>query len=490
MTFLVRIAILASTGFALLADCGTAAAQRCRNSACRTFSYPSTITNDVNGPLDLRAFAFYPRDLEAGDDVPVAVVMHGFSPVNTFGSFRSNAEKLANEGFVAVLVAMRGRDGSDGVRDSGGLEIHDIYDAVEFMKTDPFFSERIDPTNVHITGYSGGGGNVMSALTRFPDYFRLGSSYFGISDYGFDPVDGWYVNGANVGGFRTPILDADVGDPTTGDPAVLDRYLARASNLASKNNPYSEVHLFVNDDEVISPPWNSSSYRDNAVAAATSSGEFDNITLHVGKSDGSLWVDLNDNGVRDPEETQSFPHGDSDAAQIRGEAWYLDRLKAGAIPQPQLAPSDELFVAGWVRTKPFELWLGDGQNAAATLAYELTDSMMAFAMAIESNDVSQTGRLTVDLSGLAGDLVQVEVNDLVIDTVSVEGSYVLQGVAHNDRVRFVATIPEPTSAAIGSSAALLMTLGRRCRQPKRGCRCPGTLVESVRRCDHSPRRFR
>jgi hypothetical protein len=41
------------------------------------------------------------------------------------------------------------------------------------------------------------------------------------------------------------------------------------------------------------------------------------------------------------------------------------RLKQGLIPSPQLRDRDDLFVAGWVKTRLFNLWLGDGQNAAA-----------------------------------------------------------------------------------------------------------------------------
>lgn len=39
----------------------------------------------------------------------------------------------------------------------------------------------------------------MSCLTKFPDFFNLGSSFFGISDYGFDPVTSWFFLGAVSG---------------------------------------------------------------------------------------------------------------------------------------------------------------------------------------------------------------------------------------------------------------------------------------------------
>ncbi len=47
------------------------------------------------------------------------------------------------------------------------------------------------------------------------------------------------------------IVARDVDSSETNDPAVLDRYMARASNLASRDNPYSEIHLFVNHDKTV-----------------------------------------------------------------------------------------------------------------------------------------------------------------------------------------------------------------------------------------------
>ncbi|MGB6222944.1 alpha/beta hydrolase family protein, partial [Haloferula sp.] len=153
------------------------------------FWYPSTISTDANGPLDLLAELNYD---DAQANAPIVVVMHGYSNGNGVANVRGPAQRLRDSGFFAISVAMRGRDGSDGVRDSGGLEVHDIYDAVEAVKANPTFVGLIDPSNVHITGYSGGGGNTMSALSKFPDYFRVGASFFGMSDYGYNLTDGWY----------------------------------------------------------------------------------------------------------------------------------------------------------------------------------------------------------------------------------------------------------------------------------------------------------
>ena len=62
---------------------------------------------------------------------------------------------------------------------------------------------------------------------------------------------------------------ADIGNPTFNNATIQDRYQSRASNLASANNPYSEIHLFVNQNEPTCPPVNVTTYRDTAIAAAT-----------------------------------------------------------------------------------------------------------------------------------------------------------------------------------------------------------------------------
>ena len=398
------------------------------------FWYPSTITNDANGPLDLLAELNYD---DTRTNAPIAVVMHGYSNGNGVANVRGPAQRLRDNGFFAISVAMRGRDGSDGVRDSGGLEIHDIYDAVEAVKANPAFAGLIDPTNVHITGYSGGGGNVMSALTKFPDYFRVGASFFGMSDYGHDLTNGWYNNGA---GGRTSQLNTDIGNPNTGGSTVLDRYLARASNLASKNNPYGEIHLFVNHDETICPPWNDTSYRDNAVAAQSSAGEFDNITVHIGGL--GAYQDFNNNSINDANELQSWPHGVPDAnRQDAAELWYRDRLLAGSIPQPVLNNTDELRVAGYVKTSKFGLWLGNGQNAAADLSYSLSPALKSFSFDIASSNTAVTGTLTANTADMAGRQVSVELNDAVVGSFTGGGIYTYPGLGHGQILELIDSGP-------------------------------------------------
>lgn len=386
------------------------------------YQFYSTVSSTISGPLLLRAELNYD---DARPNAPIAVVMAGYSPTNgNLDGVRAQAQRLRDAGFFAISVAMRGRDGSAGVRDSGGLEIHDIYDAVESVKDD--YASYVDESNVHITGYSGGGGNVMSAIVRFPDYFRLGSSYFGMSDYGFDPVNGWYNNGA---GGRTATLDQDIGNPNLGDPDVIDRYHARASNLAASNSRFTEVHLFVNDNESICPLVNDTSFQQNGGSQ---------VVLHVGNSAAPTYEDFNGNGSEDPGERQLWPHGFPTASQqAAAEQWYRDRLLAGTIPVPELDASGTLYVPGFLQTRHFEVWPGDGQNSTGVVTYSLGTQSASFETDLIDNDPGAPISVVVlsDFLAPSGAMVEARVNDVVVDSFPAGVRRVFSGLASGDQLQ-------------------------------------------------------
>jgi hypothetical protein len=278
-----------------------------------------------------------------------------------------------------------------------------------------------------------------------------------MSDYGLDLDNGWYNNGANYGGTRTTQLDADIGNPNTGGPVVLDKYRARASNLASKNNPYSEIHLFVNRDEPICPAVNSISYWSNAVAAQSFLGEFTNITLHPGTN--GVYYDFNTNGLNEANELQYWAHGNpTGSQQTSAESWYLARLKNGLIPQPRLNDSDELYVAGYVKTRSFEFWLGDGQNAAGTLNYSLSPVKKQFSLGILSSVKTVTGKLKVDTSDMSGLPVEVRTNDILAETFTGGGVYTYNALGDGQTIALTAP-PKLSVAREGPSLILAWPIG-------------------------------
>ena len=421
------------TAAALIVTAGVAAAA----NITEIKTYQSTISTGTQGGLNLKMEANYNN---AVSNAPLMVMLHQYSgSTGLFDQVRPNAQAVRDQGFFVITVAMRGREGSDGVRDSGGLEIYDIYDAVEAAKAQ--YGNLINPDNINISGYSGGGGNTMSALTKFPDYFRTGSAFYGMSDYGYDLINGWYNNGATSG--RTPQLDADVGNPNSPTTALItSRYLARASNFASRNNPYSEIHFFVDSDEPICPPINDTSYRNKAIAAARVAGEFNNITLHTGQA--GTYHDFNGNGINESNEQQYWPHSTmSPDQQQAGISWYISRVLNGSIPAPVLNASDNLYVAGFVRTKKFSFFVGDGQNGAGSLIYSLTNNVKSFTFHLLS-PYAVTGKLTVDTADMSGQTVNVLRNGVLFATFTGGGTYQVTGIANNETVRLALPGTTPT----------------------------------------------
>lgn len=97
---------------------------------------------------------------------------------------------------VWVYVDMRGRAFSEGKQDCNGYELHDVIDAVEYVKTH-YAEYVVDTDTVYYYGGSGGGGNGYEILNKFPDYFAAATVMCGISDYAR-----WYQDDYAVGEFR------------------------------------------------------------------------------------------------------------------------------------------------------------------------------------------------------------------------------------------------------------------------------------------------
>ena len=109
-----------------------------------------TYSSSVDGTSPLYVDVAYD---DTKSNLPVLVVMHGYGGDRTDVS--RTIQRLAQEGLFAVAPDMRGHGDSAGKRDSGGVEIMDIYDAIECIRRS--FGNRIDPRNINIAGYSGGG---------------------------------------------------------------------------------------------------------------------------------------------------------------------------------------------------------------------------------------------------------------------------------------------------------------------------------------------
>jgi pimeloyl-ACP methyl ester carboxylesterase len=263
--------------------------------------------------------------------------MHGYSGDRT--AVALDLTELAPKGVFAIAPDMRGRGGSAGRWDSGGLDVHDIADAVlEAVRRWP---REIDASSLHVMGYSGGGGNAIACMVRLPDLFRTYTSFFGISDYG-----GWHRSRGR------PDCNVRMEEALGGGPDALpDVYLARNAIPAAANARCGKLHFFWDVQEAGCPPDMVQAFVD-----AHRSAGLRGARVHVSRpGDRVRWI----HGYR----RDSPGLRSADAVVLR------DVLRARGRSS-RLPKRGRLVVPGYVVTRWFQVWVEDGQRGQVTVEYD------------------------------------------------------------------------------------------------------------------------
>ena len=204
-------------------------------------------------PRTIPAFYYKPATPPKNGKYPVVISIHGGPESQALPSFSPNAQFLANELGIALLVPnVRGSSGygktyltldnadkrEDSVKDIGAL--------LDWIAKQP----ELDASRVGVQGGSYGGYMVLSSLMHYGDRIKAGVDIVGISHFGT------FLN--NTESYRRDLRRAEYGDER--DPAmkaVFDRIspLNNASKITSplfvaqgKNDPrvpYTEAEQIV-----------------------------------------------------------------------------------------------------------------------------------------------------------------------------------------------------------------------------------------------------
>jgi len=208
----------------------------------------------VNGkPRTIPAFYYKPTKPAKNGRYPVVINIHGGPESQALPNFSPNAQFLANELGVAVLVPnVRGSSGygktyltldngekrEDSVKDIGAL--------LDWIAKQP----ELDASRVGVQGGSYGGYMVLASLMHYPQRIKAGVDIVGISHFGT------FLN--NTESYRRDLRRAEYGDERNPQmKKVFDRIspLNNASKITSplfvaqgKNDPrvpYTEAEQIV-----------------------------------------------------------------------------------------------------------------------------------------------------------------------------------------------------------------------------------------------------
>jgi pimeloyl-ACP methyl ester carboxylesterase len=309
-------------------------------------------------------------------DQPIAVIMHGF--VQAASNFTdATLIRFKDYGWFAVAVGMRGRDSASGANDASAREMYDIYDAIQHIRST--YSEYVDADRVAIIGYSGGGGNVLGFISRFPDLPVLAVDFFGISDYGYDGTFSYHA--------QIPAQQANVETAVGGTPASLPNEYKAREHRWSASNFKGKLRI----------------YHDTADASVLVSHSQRTVTQLI--ADGFTNYVYNESTVGSPDRwTHGLPNtGESGDDNIPAEADFSG--EPASLPLPTLADTGTLKINGGVQTSLFRIWLGNGtaaqdtRNRRGTVAYDYTNNSYTVTPLLDSPATDMTVEIEI-LSGV------------------------------------------------------------------------------------------
>ncbi|HUX56270.1 MAG TPA: prolyl oligopeptidase family serine peptidase [Bacteroidales bacterium] len=293
------------------------------------FTYSSTIDAIDN------LYAKWCYDTGFTKGLPIRVLMHGWSQQASDIS-QAGMETVAQLSRCFVLVVgMRGRDSADGSMDISAREIYDIYDAIQYVIT--HFSSLVNPENIIISGYSGGGGNTLAFCCKFPDLPVLAVDYCGISDYAYG------VNSWKEDGFPVSLVQ--------GSDSAYARYAPYA--IANYECLSYLLYIYHGADDVTVLPHHSTMIND------AFTGETYSLKAGVGHISGFAY-----------------------------ESDYKNR--AINIRKNSIGNTGSFKIIGYIKTSLFEIWLGNGMQEVADLSYNVTTDQYTITPQTGSMEVTIT----------------------------------------------------------------------------------------------------
>ncbi|HWN85539.1 MAG TPA: prolyl oligopeptidase family serine peptidase [Vicinamibacterales bacterium] len=151
-------------------------------------SVPESLWFPTDGDRAAQLFYYAPRNRDctpvAGDRPPLIVISHGGPVAAADSTLDYTIQFWTSRGFAVADVNYGGSTGFGRAyrqrlnRQWGVVDVADCIRAAQFLAAEG----KADPGRLVIRGGSAGGFTTLAALTAFPDVFKAGASYYGVSD--------------------------------------------------------------------------------------------------------------------------------------------------------------------------------------------------------------------------------------------------------------------------------------------------------------------
>lgn len=306
-----------------------------------TLTYASSIDAAIT---NLKLKYCYNAGIAAGGAqgaLPVICLMHAYA--GDYDNFTTaDMRRYADYGFVVFAPGMRGRNGAGGLADSGGREPYDVLDGLAAVRAAlPTIASQSVATAV---GYSGGGGIVHALAAKSPDTWTLFATFFGISDYGYDEVAGWWFTTGSSNNRAQLTTEIGVSRFVDRRPYRARNHVEAIPRALASGGPLGGYLYMLHD----SADGDVEAVNSTRVAAEMAAAGLENYFLDESQP-GQY-----------PRWLHALPS--QDPQLLLGEPRFVRRGRAGAAWA--LPVRGSLRVCGWVRVNApsfsdgFEIWLG------------------------------------------------------------------------------------------------------------------------------------
>lgn len=198
------------------------------------------------GDINIGGVLYLPA---AGGPRPAVIVLHGWQPAGTNGAgvVEARAARLADEGFAALALSLRGWPPSGGADDCGLRQPDDVVAAAAWLRGVP----AVAGDRIALLGFSQGGQVALLAAAR-DNRLRGVAAYFPVTDVARwktttanSDIPGYITSTCEPGGTdaRSPVTRASAigaavllvhGDADTRVPAEQSRLMLAALTAAGR----------------------------------------------------------------------------------------------------------------------------------------------------------------------------------------------------------------------------------------------------------------
>lgn len=135
--------------------------------------------------LDVPYFVYKPERAPGRDGYPVMIIVHGGPEAQWKPDFRADIQYMLARGIMVIAPNIRGSTGYGRAYqhlDDRELRMDSVVD-LKAVRMAVAARGDVDESRIGVFGRSYGGFMVLSAMTEYPDLWKLGVEYYGIANF-------------------------------------------------------------------------------------------------------------------------------------------------------------------------------------------------------------------------------------------------------------------------------------------------------------------